>query len=80
MIGTGAVVKGSHTVAAALEGPGSAIRAEARQDLADPHQMALPLPAIEPGAYTLRLTIWDAKGRKCSELIQPVTAHAGPLY
>jgi len=42
--------------------------------------MALPLPAIEPGAYTLRLTIKDAEGKKCSESAQPVAAHAGPLY
>ncbi len=79
-IGTGAVAKGSHTVAATLEGAAGALRAEARQDLADPHRMVLPLPTLEPGAYTLRLTIRDAAGKKCSELAQPVTAHTGPLY
>jgi hypothetical protein len=78
-IGTGAVVKGSHTVVATLEGAGGAVRAGVSQDLADPPRMALPLPAIEPGAYTLRLTIKDAGGKKCSELAQPVAAHAGPL-
>jgi hypothetical protein len=80
LIGTGAVAKGSHTVAATLEEAGDAVRTEARQDLTDPSRMALPLPALEPGAYTLRLTIRDAGGKKCSELAQPVTAHAGPLY
>jgi hypothetical protein len=81
IIGMGAVAKGSHTVTAALEpAAGGAPQAEARQDLADPHRMALPLPALGPGAYTLRLTIRDAQGNKCSEFSQPVTAHAGPLY
>jgi hypothetical protein len=80
LIGTGAVAKGSHTVVATLEGAGNALCAEARQDLTDPPWLALPLPALEPGAYTLRLTIRDAEGRKHSELTQPVTAHAGPLY
>jgi hypothetical protein len=80
VIGTGAVAKGSHTVTAALEAASGAGRAEARQDLADPPRMALPLPALEPGAYTLRLTILDASGNRCSESTQPVTMHAGPLY
>ena len=80
VIGTGAVVKGSHAVAATLVGAEGAVHTEARQDLADPHRMALPLSATKPGAYTLRLTIWDAEGRKCSESAQPVTAHAGPFY
>lgn len=79
-IGTGSVAKGSHTVAAALEGAGGAVQAEARQDLADPPRMSLPLPAIEPGVYTLRLTIRDAAGKPCSEWTQSVTAHPGPLY
>lgn len=80
VIGTGAVVKGSHTVAATLAGAEGAVPTEARQDLAAPHRMVLPLPATKPGAYTLRLTIWDAEGKKCSESAQPVTTHAGPLY
>ena len=80
VIGTGSVVKGSHTVAASLAGADGAVGSEARQDLADPHRMGLSLSAIKPGAYTLRLTIWDAEGKKCSESAQPVTAHAGPLY
>jgi hypothetical protein len=80
VIGTGAVAKGSHTVAATLEGAGGVVCAEARQDLADPHRMALPLSATKPGAYTLQLTIWDADGQKCSESAQPVTTHAGPFY
>ena len=80
LMGTGAVAKGSHTVAATLEGAGEAVRAEARQDLADPHRMALRLPALAPGAYTLRLRIRDSQGKPCSELAQPVTAHPGPLY
>ena len=65
---------------ATLETAGGAVRGEARQDLADPPRMTLPLPAIEPGAYALRLTIRDAGGKRCSEWAQPVTMHAGPLY
>lgn len=80
IIGTGNVAKGSYTVAATLEGAGGTVRAEARQDLSAPHRIALTLPTIEPGAYTLRLTIRDAEGKKCSESAQPVTTHAGPLY
>jgi hypothetical protein len=49
-------------------------------DLAAPQRMALPLPAIEPETYTLRLMIPDAAGKKCSALAQPVTMQAGPLY
>ncbi len=80
VLGTGAVTRGSHTVAARLEGTDGALRAEARQDLVDPQWMALSLSAINPGNYTLRLTIRDAAGKKCSESTHPVTAHAGPLY
>jgi hypothetical protein len=80
VIGTGPVAKASYTVAAALEGETGAVRAEARQDLTDPHRIALSVSAAEPGAYTLRLTLLDAQGKKCSELAQPVTMHAGPLY
>jgi hypothetical protein len=80
VIGTGAVAKGNHTVAAELVGAGGAVRAEARQDLAGPQRMALPLPAIEPAKYDLRLTIRDAAGKQCSELIWPVAFHAGPVY
>jgi hypothetical protein len=81
VIGAATVARGSYTVTAALESAaGGAPQAEVRQDLADPPQMALPLPAFTPGAYTLRLTILDAQGKKCSEFAQPVTAHAGPVY
>lgn len=80
VIGAGAVVNGSHSVTAALVGTDSAVSAKARQDLAEPHRMALPLAAIKPGNYTLRLTIRDAEGRTASESAQPVTMHAGPLY
>jgi len=56
------------------------VRAEACQDLADPRWMALPLPTIETGASTLRLTLRDAEVKKCSGSAQPVGAHAGPRY
>ena len=56
------------------------MRAQGRQDLADPHLVALSLSAAEPGACTLRLTLLDIAGNKCSEIAQPVTMHAGPLY
>jgi hypothetical protein len=79
-IGTAAVTRGSHILVATLEGVSGVVRAEARQDLAEPHQVVLPLPVIEPGLYTLRLTIRDTAGKKCSEMSQTVTAYAGPLY
>jgi hypothetical protein len=72
--------KGSHTIAAVLEGAGGVACAEASQDLASPPWMPLSLPRLESGAYTLRLTIDDGAGRECSELVQPIRAHAGPLY
>jgi hypothetical protein len=78
--GMGAVTNGSHTVAAALEQAGGVVRAETRQDLAAPHRMALPLPTIEPGTYTLRLTIRNKAGQEGSNSAQPISAHAGPLY
>jgi hypothetical protein len=80
LAGTATIAKGSYTLTALLAGPEQAVRAEARQDLADSPWMALRLPALEPGAYTLRLTIRDADGQPCSECAQPVIAHPGPLY
>ena len=80
LIGTGALSKGSHTVTAALTEAGGAVRAEAGQDATDAHRIALRLPTLEPGTYTLRLTIQDREGKKCSESTRLVTAHAGPLY
>jgi hypothetical protein len=74
------MVKGSHSVTATLAGADGAVGTEVRQDLSDPHRMALPLLATKPGNYTLRLTIWDAERKKCSESAQPVTMHARPLY
>jgi hypothetical protein len=79
-IGTGAVSKGSHNIIATLEELGGPSRAEIRQDLANPRQLALPLSAVEPGDYVLRLKFQDAGGKTCSELAQPVTALPGPLY
>lgn len=79
-VGTGAVAKGSHTVAATLEATGGVVCAEARQDLADAPRIALPLPAIQPGIYTLRLTIRDKAGKQCSETAQTVTTLTGPLF
>ena len=80
VIGTAPAAKGSYTLLATLEAERGAVRAEARQDLADPHRITLPLSAAEPGAYTLRLSLLDAAGKKCSESAQPVMMHAGPLY
>jgi hypothetical protein len=79
-MGTAAAVKGSHTVTAELAGPDGKVRAQTRQDLAAEPRMALPLPRLEPGDYTLRLSISDKAGRKSAESAQPITAHAGPLY
>ena len=80
VIGTGTVARGNHTVAATLEGASREVVVEARQDLVNSHRMALPLPALKPGDYILRLTIRDAENKKCSESTQSTTAHAGPLY
>lgn len=54
--------------------------AKARQHLGEPHRVTLPIRGIEPGAYTLRVTLLDAAGKPCSESAQPITMHAGPLY
>jgi hypothetical protein len=80
VIGAGAIAKGSHRIIATLVGTGGTVCTKLRQDLTEPPRIALPLPAIEPGEYALRLTIEDAQSKKSSELSQPVTAHAGPLY
>jgi hypothetical protein len=80
VLGTAPAIKGSYTLLATLEAERGAGRAEARQDLVDPHWITLPLSAAEPGAYTLRLSLLDAAGKKCSESAQPVMMHAGPLY
>jgi hypothetical protein len=80
VIGIGTVAKGSHTIGASLESASSILGAETRQDLTEPQRLALRLPLLDPGAYTLRLIVRDAKGEKCSELTQPIAAHAGPLF
>ena len=80
VVGAAPPAKGNYIVLATLEAENGAVRAEGRQDLADPHRIALPIPAAEPGACTLRLTLLDAAGKKCSESAQPVMMHAGPLY
>jgi hypothetical protein len=80
VIGAATAAKGSYTVLATLEAQGGPVRAEARQDLADPHRIVLSIAAAEPGACTLRLILLDAAGKKCSESAQPVIMHAGPLY
>jgi len=80
VLGTAPTVKGGYTLLATLETERGAVRAEARQDLAEPRRISLPLSRAMPGAYTLRLSLLDAAGKKCSELAQPVLMHAGPLY
>src|SRR5262249_55379870 len=52
--------KGRYTLAATLEAEKGAICAEARQDLTDPHRIALSVSAARPGAYTLRLALLNA--------------------
>lgn len=51
---------------AVLEAASGRVQAEARQDLANPPQMTLPMAALGPGTYTLRLTVRDAAGNQCS--------------
>ena len=72
--------KGSHTITATLETAEGAVRAEAQQDLAGVNRMAIALPVLEPGAYVLRATVQDARGRRCSQWLHPIAADAGPLY
>jgi hypothetical protein len=79
-IGSGTVTNGSHTITATLETMDGGSRAEARQDLGGATWLALPLPVLEPAEYRLRLTVRDAEGRACSELAQPVSCLAGPLF
>jgi hypothetical protein len=80
VLGTSAMPRGSHTIVSKLETQGGKIRSEARQDLSAPHRMSLATPRITPGDYNLQLVVLDATGKECSQSIQPVTAHAGPLY
>ena len=77
--GSRSVTNDSYTITAALEDSARSVRAEAQQGLRRPPYLALRLPSLDPGSYRLRLTIRDAAGRSCSELAQPVNAHAGPL-
>jgi len=79
VIGTGSEAKGRHTVIATLESADGAVQAESRQDLSAPHYMALPVTGIRPGTYCLRLELQDAAGKRCSNVSQSVTMHAGPL-
>ena len=72
-------VNGSYTVLATLLPQSGPVLAQVRQDLAAPHRIALSLAGALPGPCTLRLTLLDATGKKCSELTQPVVMHAGPL-
>ena len=77
--GMATVCQGSHRIIADLEATGQAIRAHVEQDLAAGHGIIIPCLGVEPGVYTLRLTIHDARGRQCSQWTQPITFHAGPL-
>jgi hypothetical protein len=79
VIGLKAVAKGSHTIAAALEGNAGEVLAEHRQDVSGPHRMAISLPMLHPGQHTLRLTILDAAGKPCSAWMQPLTVISGPV-
>jgi hypothetical protein len=79
VLGATAATKGGYTVRARLEGSRGAVRAETRQDLADPYRIVLPVSGVQPGAYNLKLTLLDSKGETCSESEQTVAMHAGPL-
>jgi len=74
------VSKGSHRIAVTLEKPDAVICAEAQQDLAAGNRITIACQDLEPGAYELRATIRDARGRQCSQLSQPIIVFAGPLY
>jgi hypothetical protein len=79
IFGPGASANDPCTIVASLES-GGVSRAELRQNLAEPYNLALPLPIISPGVYTLKLTILNANGKQCSDFAREITAHAGPLY
>jgi hypothetical protein len=76
----GAVAKASHTVLTSLVSTGGKVRAEAQQDLAEPHRITLAMPGVEPGDYSLRLKIREASGKECSQSTQRITLHPGPLH
>jgi hypothetical protein len=80
ILGSNALAKGSHKIVAKLETPAGKVRSEVRQDLPVPHRMALAIPRIAPGDYDLHLVVLDATGKECSQSVQALTAHAGPLY
>ena len=48
VVGVGSVTRGNYTVAATLEAGTGSVRAQGRQDLADPHLVALSLSVAEP--------------------------------
>ena len=73
------VAKGSHKIIVALERPGGSVAAEARQDLAAGNRITIGCPNLEPEAYVLRATIYDAQNRQCSQWTQPIILQAGPL-
>ncbi|MGA2032329.1 MAG: hypothetical protein ABSG68_08750 [Thermoguttaceae bacterium] len=77
--GANAVSKGSHAINVALATVEGAVRAEAQQDLALGNRIAIALSAIQPGVYTLRATIRNAKDQPCSQWTHPITLLAGPL-
>ena len=71
--------RNSYVVVAAVETAKGKVLTETRQDLREPHRVVLPLRGIEPGSYTLRLTLLDATGKQCSESTEPIMMHGGPL-
>jgi hypothetical protein len=79
LMGMNDAVKGRYFISAMLEGAGGAPAAQVRQDLTEGNRLALPLAALAPGDYTLRLAIQDAAGKTCSQQTQDIAALAGPL-
>jgi hypothetical protein len=77
--GAASVSKGSHIITAVLQRSDGSIGAQSRQDLAAGSRIVMALPSLEPGAYLLRATVQDSRGRQCSQWVQPITLDAGPL-
>jgi hypothetical protein len=80
-IGTGAGAASGCALTASIEDSKGKPLARAQQDFSTVQApwIAIPLRGLEPGSYTLRLRMLEAKGACCSEWTQPIEAVTGPL-
>ncbi len=66
-------------VVASLETANNQMNSEARQKLEESRRIILPIRDVEPGDYTLRLTLVDSAGKRISESVASITMHPGPF-